>query len=788
MASKRAIFLLKPKLFMKKTLNKFLTFPIKNPILVILLTVAISAVLAFGNSKIEFKDSYRVFFAKDNPELQELDKFEKIYTKTDNLIFIIKSKSGSVFTSSAINFIKELTAESWKIKDVSRVDSITNYQHTYAEGSDELIVTDLVKKETNSFTEKELLKIKEISLSEPMMRKKIISEDASTTAVALTILIPEKTKGDEQEIIKQAQDLLSKLATKHDISDLEIRLSGLIAMNNAFTEMSIKDSATLLPLMLFFVILMTALFTKSFTATISVILVSAIAIITGIGLAGYCGIDMSSVTASTPNVILTVAVADVIHILVIMINLMRGGMKKKDAIAKSLEMNFTAIVFTNITTIIGFLGLNFAEVPPFRDLGNMVGFGVLICLILSFTFLPALLSLLPMQVKEIPDFSKMEDRLSHKISKFIIRNSAKILVFFSVITIAGSYFMVSKIELNDRFIEYFDESVEFRQDAEFMMKNLTGIYTGDYSLNSKGPEGISDPEYLMNLEKFQKWIEQQPEIFQASSIADIMKRLNKNMHGDNDDFYKIPAQKELSAQYLLLYEMSLPYGLDLTDRINIDKSSSRLSFSFKNISSVEMRDFATRSENWQKQNLPEYMFSKATGPNILFNYISERNIRSMIWGTIVSTLTTCILIAFLFKSLRIGIISLLPNITPILVSMGIWALIIGHVNMAVAFISSITFGIIVDDTIHMLSKFYHAKDKLKYNVEDSIVYAFKISGEAIFVTTAILVVGFSILGFSHFVPNKFTGILSAIVISTALFFDIFGLPALLNLIYRNKQK
>jgi predicted RND superfamily exporter protein len=267
-----------------------------------------------------------------------------------------------------------------------------------------------------------------------------------------------------------------------------------------------------------------------------------------------------------------------------------------------------------------------------------------------------------------------------------------------------------------------------------------------------------------------------------------MKRLNKNMNGDDENFYSLPQNKELSAQYLLLYEMSLPYGLDLTDRINIDKSSSRLSFSFKNISSVEMRDFAQRAENWQKENLPEYMFSKATGPNILFNYISQRNIESMIWGTIISTITTCLLIAFLFKNWRIGIISLIPNITPILVSMGIWGLLVGQVNMAVAFISSITFGIIVDDTIHMLSKFYHAKNKLKYSVEESIVYAFKISGEAIFVTTVILVVGFSILGLSHFAPNKFTGILSAIVISVALFFDLFGLPALLNLIYRKKTK
>jgi len=468
---------------------------------------------------------------------------------------------------------------------------------------------------------------------------------------------------------------------------------------------------------------------------------------------------------------------------------MRNGDSKKDAIFKSLEGNFKAILFTNITTIVGFLGLNFSEIPPFRDLGNMVSFGVLMCLIYSFTFLPALMSFLPMKVKAIPNYAKNEDRLAHKLSKYVIKHSLAISIITVVFTAMMTVFIFTKIELNDRFIDYFSKKVEFRQDTEFMMDNLTGIYTGQYSVAAKNSDGISDIEYLQNLEKFHLWLADQPEIFHVNSIIDIYKKLNKNMNGDKKEYYKIPQNKELASQYMLLYEMSLPYGLDLNDKINIDKSASRIDLIFnRNISTVEMRGFIDKAQKWQEQNLPQYMISKATGPNVLFAHISKRNIESMMKGNILSIFITCLLIAFLFKSLKVGFISFVPNMMPILAAMGFWGLIIGQVNMAVAMISTITFGIIVDDTIHMLHKFFYAKDELKYNVEDSIAYAFKISGEAIFVTTAVLVGGFSILGFSNFAVNQYTGILSALVIGIALFYDILGLPAMLNLIYNKKKK
>ncbi len=769
--------------------NKFFLYTINHPIKTILASVLISLCLAIGISQIEFKNSYRIFFSKENPDLQELDKFEKIYSKTDNVIFVIKSKSGNIFTRENLTLINDLTKQAWHLPNSFRVDSITNYQHSFAKNSDELVVTDLVNKDPKNLSNEELIAIKNIAINEPLLKNRMISQNGSTVGVAVTVRIEENDNKASTIITQKSRELLKEMQEKYKNDDLEIKISGMVPFNNAFTELSIHDSSTLVPLMFLFIILIITLLTRSFSATIITVIISAFAIVSGLGISGFVGIDMSSVTSCVPNVILTVAIADSIHILIIAINYMRDGVKKDEAILKSLQGNFKAILFTNITTIVGFLGLNFSEVPPFRDLGNMVSFGVLMCLIYSFTFLPALMSLLPMKIKAIPNYSKNEDRIAHKLSKYVIKNSVAISIITLVFTALMTVFIFTKIELNDRFIDYFSKKVEFRQDAEFMIDNLTGIYTGQYSVAAKNADGISEIEYLQNLEKFHLWLEAQPEIFHVNSIIDIYKKLNKNMNGDKNDYYKIPQNKELAAQYMLLYEMSLPYGLDLNDKINIDKSASRIDLIFdRNISTVEMRGFIEKAQIWQSQNLPQYMASKATGPNVLFAYISKRNIESMMKGNIMSILITCLLISFLFKSLKVGFISFIPNMMPILAAMGFWGLIIGQVNMAVAMISTITFGIIVDDTIHMLHKFFHAKDELKYDVEDAIAYAFKISGEAIFVTTVVLVGGFSILGFSNFAVNQYTGILSALVIGIALFYDMFGLPAMLNLIYNKKRK
>jgi len=213
--------------------------------------------------------------------------------------------------------------------------------------------------------------------------------------------------------------------------------------------------------------------------------------------------------------------------------------------------------------------------------------------------------------------------------------------------------MVPRNELNDVFVHYFDETVEFRLDADYLDQHLGGLYRIDYSIPSGKPNGISNPEYLAKVHELASWLRQQSEVVHVNSITDVFTRLNKNMHGDDPNWYRLPDQQDLAAQYLLLYEMSLPYGLDLNNQINVGKSATRLSVTFRIMSTKDVLAFENRVLNWFEQNAPELKVAGAS-PTIMFAHIGKRNIESMLIGTTVALVLISGILVIAFRSLRIG--------------------------------------------------------------------------------------------------------------------------------------
>jgi len=271
------------------------------------------------------------------------------------------------------------------------------------------------------------------------------------------------------------------------------------------------------------------------------------------------------------------------------------------------------------------------------------------------------------------------------------------------------------------------------------------------------------------------------------SLTDIMKRLNKNMHADNDDYYRLPDEHDLSAQYLLLYELSLPYGLDLNDRINIDKSATRITATLGDVDTIQTRNFMHEAENWLRDHAPEYMRAKATGATQMFSYISKRNIESMLKGNVIAVSLIALILMLALRSWRLGLLSLIPNAVPVLVTLGIWALTVGMVGMPVAIITVTSLGIVVDDTVHLLTKYLRAYCEQGMTQHDSIRYSMNTIGRAVTINTVILAAGFSILAMSSFKVNMETGVLTAMAVIVALILDFLLLPALLCSLDKRKK-
>jgi len=427
--------------------------------------------------------------------------------------------------------------------------------------------------------------------------------------------------------------------------------------------------------------------------------------------------------------------------------------------------------------------MNFSDSPPFRDLGNLVAIGVMLAFVFSVTIFPALLTVLPVKVKVQKEGKK--DAMA-KIADFVIAKRKLLLPLTSVLIIVIAAFIPSN-ELNDDFVKYFDERVPFRVATDFMQDNLSGMMVVEISVKTGVSSGINNPKYLNAVSDFSDWLRDRAETDHVNTITDTLKRLNKNMHGDDPAWYKLPDSQEMSAQYLLLYEMSLPYGLDLNNQLDVDKSASRIVATFENMTSAQLLNIEQEMNDWFKENAPQYDVDIAS-PSLMFAHIGQRNIVSMLIGTTFALILISILLGFALKSWRYGAISLLPNLIPAAVGFGVWGLYEGQVGLGLSVVIGMTLGIVVDDTVHFLSKYLHAKREKQATTKQAVHYAFDNVGRALWITTFVLVAGFTVLAQSSFKINADMGLLTAITIFIALVVDFLFLPPLLMAIDKSLDK
>ncbi|MEM6490379.1 MAG: MMPL family transporter, partial [Pseudomonadota bacterium] len=703
------------------------------------------------------------------------ERVQRVYTKDDNVMFVIKPAGGDVFTRDVLSAVRGLTEESWTLPFSTRVDSVTNFQNSVAQGLDDLIVADLVPADS-PLDAADLERIRDAALSEPLVADRLVSPDAETIAVNVTMTLPQLSSEEAPSAVAAARLLMAEYQAQ--LPDARFALTGSIALNNAFSEASQNDLSFLIPLMYAGIAVVAILLLRSVTGVFATVVVIALSTATAMGVGGWFGVALTPPSAIAPTIITTLAVADSIHLLITALMEMRRGADKRTAIERSLVVNFQPILLTSVTTSIGFLTLNFSDAPPFHDLGNLTATGVMAAWVFSIATLPALIAILPFGAKPARDGETHRETIAEKIGDFVIARRRALLPGMAAVTVV-LVALVPQLELNDQFVAYFDESITFRTDTDFAMENLTGINQAQWSLPAGESGGVQNPDYLQAVDDFSNWLRAQDGVVHVQTMTDIFKRLNKNMHADDEAWYRLPDSRELAAQYLLLFEFSLPYGLDLNNQIDVDKSSFRITATLENITTQQLRTLDEAASAWLGENLPTGEATRATGAFVLFAYISERNIKAMLTGTLLAFILISLLLGFALRSVKMGLISLAPNLFPAFMAFGVWAMAVGEIGLASSVITATALGIIVDDTVHFLSKYQRARRLEGADAVAAVRYAFSTVGTALWVMTVVLVAGFGILSLSAFEINKSLGLLTALSLTIALVVDFLLLPPLL---------
>ena len=758
-------------------LDRYIEIILRRRWVVIALATLIMLAVTGGVRFVGVTNDYRSLFDEGNPQLAAFDALEDTYTETNTALIAIAPLEGSVFTREALGAVEELTEAAWRAPYSTRVDSLTNYNHSEAFG-DDLVVEPLVD-DAQSLSDADLQRVEEIALNATEIAGRLVARDGRVAGMAITFSLPENPDAAVIEITDYLNTLLDELRTTRQ--DIAYYLTGDVVLNRAFADATKDDMEKLSPVVFLIILAATAVLLRSAIGTLVTMLLVMFTVNTTMGFAGWIGTVFNPANAGVPLIVMTIAVADSIHIVTAALAGVGRGLDKRTAITESLRSNAWPVFLTSVTTAGGFLTLNASDSPPFHVLGNLVAFGVLCAFIYSMTLLPALLSVLPLRARPArPDQPGFFDRFG----AFVIARRTFLLFFFSLLTVV----LISGIprnELTDNWTQYFDDRYRFRSDTDFVLENLTGMETLEYSLESGSEGGITDPDYMRAVDNFAEWFRAQAEVFHVQAFPDIMKRLNKNMHADDPAFYRLPDSAELAAQYLLLYEFSLPFGSDLNNRIDIAKSATRMTVVVRgHTSAQQLREIDARAHDWLRANTPG-MATSATGVSITFAHLSQRNINSMLRATIIAMALISFIFIWVFKSVRLGLVSLVPNFLPAALSFGLWGYLVGQVGLAGSVMTAVAFGIIVDDTTHFLSKYLKAR-RAGHAAPEAVLYTFRTVGQALWTTTLVLVAGFLVFALSGFEVSWSLGLMVSGTIVFALLADFFLLPPLLLAIDRKK--
>ena len=758
-------------------MERFADFVVTNRIKVAIVTMLLAFGVFAGIPNLKLDTDGRVFMADDNPDKIVLDKFEQEFAKDDNLAIIIVPADGEVFTPRTLGAIGALTEDLWNLPYVRLVNSITRFQNTYADG-DMMVVEDLVP-DPSMVTDDEAAAARAAALDRIEIRNSLINAEASATAISVIFRLP------GVDLVSEIPNINAEFAPlletyRAEYPDIQFKASGSVAISQAFATASQKDGETLTPAMLVAMLVIVGVLLRSATGSLLILVLAALSALVSLGALGWTRIPINSATAVAPLMVITLAVASSVHVLSSVRQTMQETADRTIWARRAIIDHGLGISVAVFTTAVGFLSLNFSISPPFQQLGNMVAGGMIGVWVFTMFLLPGLICWLP--IKQNTRTASV-DRFMAALGEFVIRHQKRLLLGIPVVII-GFAVGISQIKLEDDFLRYFDETFETRQATDLYETELGGLNVLEYSVDTGVENGINSVAYLQTLDALSAFLRDQPEVSHIRSLSDTIKRLNMNMNGDDKAYYRIPDSDEEASQFLFLYELSLGYGMDLTDQINVDRSSTRISAFVGYATTRQLIALDGKIQAWFDENAPE-LKSPVTGQTHVYTMISARDVPSMLKGTSLALVFISFVIFLVLRNVKLGLVSLVPNLVPAIMGFGLWGYMVGNVTLAVSIVVAMTLGIVVDDTVHFILKYANAR-KRGESAEDSVRYAFKSVGMALTVTSLGLVIGFAILGQSGFAVNRDMARLTAITLSFALFVDFLFLPPLLIFLDRMK--
>lgn len=761
-------------------MHNFVNKIIKFKWLIAILIPLISIFMALQLKHLAFEGSYRIWFDEKSKILTNYDEFRDIFGN-DQVITVTFKNENTVFNKESLGVIQRITEKLWKTEYITRVDSLTNYQYIHSDSNypEEVIVEDFIE-DIESLNKQALLEKKAIILKEEAIVNRLISKDAKTTTIVAK-LSPQA--GESPEVNLKLKELIEAIVAP-EIKDYgyDFYLSGGPIVNSSFIQIAQADGAFFTPLVLIITIIILLIIFRKFSSMLISISIVIFTILIILSIQIMLGYKLNNFTVNMPVFIIAIGIADAMHIFWIYTVARKKGIDNEKAVHYSVRKNFLPILFTSLTTAVGFASLAISNVIPIKTLGIATANAAILAFILTILFIPALLAIINPKIKEVKEENNKSSNFAKLYSKFIIKFDIKILLATLILFTSIGY-GITKVQVDSNLVRYFQEDVPWRKAVNFIQDNISGPMTYEIIVDSKKKDGIKDPLFLQDVEKFYKdfYNTYPKEVKHIASLLEVIKKFNEVMNNSKS----IPNNQSLVAQYLLLYTLSLPQGMEINDQMDIEERQFRITASVNVSPTTKDLEMLHWVQNWWDKNT-KYT-ARVDGQTALFAHLQNDVTDTLIKSILIAISVVSIMMLVIFRNIKLLPLLVLPNILPIALVIGImgWAGI--DIDIGVAIAGAIIIGVAVDDTIHFLVKYFEARKKGK-NIEDSLTYVMQYAGNAIIFTTIILTLAFSIFVFSDFLPNYMFGVVTASALIIAVITDLLMLPAILSIRDRFKTK
>jgi len=760
-------------------MQKFINLVIKFRWLIVILIPTIALIMAMQLKDLAFEGSYRIWFAKDSKILKDYDNFRSVFGNDQAITVTFKNENG-VFNKESLGVISRITEKFWETQYIARVDSLTNYQyvHTSIEDPDDVIVEDFID-EIDSLSTQDLEDKKNIILKEDAIVGRLISKDAKTTTIVAR-LAPNAGEGPEVSLKLKAltEAIIDPEIKKYGI---DFQLNGGPIVNSSFIEIAQADGALFTPLVLVLTMVLLLIIFKKFSTMFVSIAIVVFTFLIVLSVQVMLGYKLNNFTVNMPVFITAIGIADAMHIFWIYTVARKQGQNNDEAIHYTMQKNFLPILFTSLTTAVGFASLGISNVIPIKTLGIATANAALLAFVLTMLFIPAILAIIKPKIKKVDETQNKSTRFSKWYGAYIVTNDKKIFIA-TLLLFLGLGYGISKVQVDSNTVRYFKEDVPWRKAVNFIEDNISGPMTYEIIVDTKIKDGIKDPKFLIITERFYEefYAAFPAEVRHITSLLQVVKKFNEVMNNSKS----VPSNQALIAQYLLLYSLSLPQGMEINDQMDIEERQLRITAAINVVDTTKDLEMIAWAENWWKDT--PYS-AEVNGQTVMFAHMQHDVTATLISSISIAIVAVTLMMLLIFRRIRYIALFVLPNVLPIVLVIGMMGWLSIYIDIGVAIAGAIIIGVAVDDSIHFFVKYFEARKQGK-NMQDSLTYVMQYAGNAIIFTTLILSLAFSVFVFSDFLPNYMFGVVTASALIIAVIADLLMLPAILSMLDKCKTK